>query len=311
MKKFFPLCLILIVALVWTVSIAGNLDKVPTANSSQQTEVDKSQNLDAVQADEMTPEKAARIRADKDARHEEILRSMAGEEDISSEIGIEDPSELTTNVGGPALPEFYPQATTIADLYMPDSERRMIELKADGIIDASERAEYEQLLAEATPAVEIPMPLNIVSESEPNDVCTDADPMACGDTVWCATQTTGQDDHDWFTFTLAADQNVIIETHPTNGACDPASSDTYLELWSGDCQVLIASDDDGGFGYFSLIAMPLTAGTYAIHEDNTVWGSDGSYHLSVTCCDAPPNDNCADVTPVALPGNTPLSLIHI
>jgi hypothetical protein len=313
MKKFFPLCLLLIVALVWTVSIASTFDRTPTANSSKQT-VDKSQDLDAVQGDEMTPEKAARIQADKEARHEEILRSLTGEsEEISSETSVEYPSDITTNAGGEAAPDYLYGPVTISELSMPGSEFRMRELKDDGVIDANEKAEYEQILAE-TPVIEIPMPLNIVSESEPNDDCSTADPIACGDTVWCATQTTGQDDHDWFTFTLDATYpswKVTIETHPTAGACDPPSSDTYLELWTGDCQTLITDDDDGGVGFFSLITINLLPGSYAIHEDNTVWSSDGSYHLSVICEEdtcfglAPPNDLCTSVTPVALPANTP------
>ncbi|MHC4707885.1 MAG: hypothetical protein ACYS8I_12470, partial [Planctomycetota bacterium] len=176
------------------------------------------------------------------------------------------------------------------------SEYRMRQLKADGVIDADERAEYERLLAE-TPVVEFPVPFSIVSENEPNDDCASADPIACGDTVWCATQdSTVGDNHDWFAFTLDNTYSfwrVVIETHPTAGACDPASADTYLELWSGDCQAIITLNDDGGVNLFSLIDIILPPGTYNIHEDNTIWYSDGSYHLSVLCAEYTPClENC-------------------
>ena len=50
MKKFFPLCLILIVALVWTVSIAGSDERAPTSNSEQMTQkalaIEKEKTLD-------------------------------------------------------------------------------------------------------------------------------------------------------------------------------------------------------------------------------------------------------------------------
>ncbi|UCE66305.1 MAG: hypothetical protein JSU85_15930, partial [Candidatus Zixiibacteriota bacterium] len=135
----------------------------------------------------------------------------------------------------------------------PASASRMKDIKADGVIDASERAEYEQLLSLA-PSVELPVPLNKVSEVEPNNTCETGNPIACGDTVWCAAHTMDLDDHDWYTFTLASDQHVTIQTHPTGGVCDPAMDDTYLELWTGDCQTMVASNDDINYdedNYFS------------------------------------------------------------
>lgn len=130
-----------------------------------------------------------------------------------------------------------------------------------------------------------PLPLNIVTEIEPNNTCDSAQAIACGDTVWCATMTDGQDDNDWYVFTITSARLVTIATHPTSGACDPPMTDTFLHLWTGDCQTWLASDDNGGTGSFSRISMPLAAGTYAINSENS-WNNTGSYHLSVNCDDA-------------------------
>jgi len=295
MKKLLALYLIIIMALVWTVAVAGSMENAATITSNQQVKIDKVGEGTGQKAvnNEMTAEKAARIAADQ----------------AFQAVGQEAVHEVLGNYVGEIVPQ--PFNSTDAPVSVapfgepvkaPDAETRMKDIKRDGVIDAGERAEYEQLLADQ-PVVEIPMPLNIVSETEPNDDCASADPIACGDTVWCATHTYGNDDHDWYTFTLTSDQNVAIETHPTSGACDPAMSDTYLELWTGDCQTFITADDDGGVGWFSLISMNLAAGTYAIHSDNSIYAQAGSYHLSLICTSPQPIWNCTDTPPDGkLPG---------
>jgi hypothetical protein len=70
MKKFFPLYLILIVALIWTVTGASSADKADNAIFTKQVRGEKAAKAQPAAIDEMTPEKAARIRADKEARHE-------------------------------------------------------------------------------------------------------------------------------------------------------------------------------------------------------------------------------------------------
>jgi hypothetical protein len=154
----------------------------------------------------------------------------------------------------------------------------------DGVISFSERINYERLHSQS--AHEKPLlPLNIVSEIEPNNTCDSAQAIACGDTVWCATMAEGQDDNDWYVFTITSARLVTIATHATSGVCEPAMTNTYLHLWTGDCQTWLASDDDGGPGFFSLISIPLAAGTYAINSEN-YWDNTGSYHLSLDCDNA-------------------------
>ena len=260
MKKFFPLCLILIVALVWTVSIAG--DEGFLSKTHQPGEAQKAPAI-------------------------EKERTVAKTGRVAPRIARDDTNEIPFETVAPKVRTF---------------GERMKEIKADGVISSNERAEYEELLSLAAPGVELPMPLNIVSESEVNDSCQVADPIACGDTVWCADLTYTDDDVDWYTFTLAERKQVTIETHPTGTDCQVASmTDTYLELWEAPCDSMIAYNDDINYptNPFSRITTNLNAGTYAIYTDD--YWSDGSYHLSLLCEDIPPVWACWEAPPDTIP----------
>ncbi|UCE65825.1 MAG: hypothetical protein JSU85_13335 [Candidatus Zixiibacteriota bacterium] len=308
MKKFFPLCLLLVVALVWMVSIAGSDERAPTLNSEQITQ----------KAPAIEKEKAVVETDVQEARRSlPVYQSQKVSEPASTitrEKLLESTGELT-----PTLMSLEPAKSAIptirgekaARVARDDTDKipfltagpgerasseRMKEIKADGVISPDERSEYEELLSLAVPRAEIPMPLSQVPESEPNDSCHMADPVACGDTVWCASLAAGQDDEDWYTFTLSSAMQVRIETHPTGGDCMISSmTDTYLELWEAPCDSMIASNDDIDYptNAFSRIVMDLSAGTYAILTDSR-WSS-GSYHLSLLCCDeTPSNADCAN-----------------
>jgi hypothetical protein len=286
MKKFFPLCLLLIVALVWTVSIASNFDRTPTANSKEKAAVEKPRST--VEQPAVRQSAKGKFVPDFPVNTEPVYldrtpTATAGEAEEAPRIAAERAGE--------------PVVVPVEMGQRSASAKRMKDIKADGVISPDERALYEELLSMAAPGVELPMPLNIVSESEVNDSCHLADPIACGDTVWCATLTAGQDDNDWYTFTLSTAQNVTIETHPTAGACDPAMDDTYLELWEAPCDSMIAYNDDIGYpNYFSRIVINLPAGIYAINSAN-YYSQTGSYHLSVLCQDIVPDWNCVDDPP--------------
>jgi len=245
--------------------------------------------------------KAQATKAEKDARQTAMERSLVEESTPSSE-GVEVSPDLLSNKGpAPLTPFIFETPVSIAEDRNPSPDMRIKQLKADGVIDASERAEYQLLLADQ-PTIELPTPLNTVSETEPNDDCTSADTVACGDTIWCATLTDGSDESDYYTFTIGTDQNVTIETHATAGACDPAMTDTYIYLYNSDCTVTIASNDDGGVGLFSLIQLNLAAGTYVVESYN-YWSNTGSYHMSILCTDPLPLWNCTDTPPDGkLPG---------
>lgn len=95
-------------------------------------------------------------------------------------------------------------------------------------------------------------------------------------------------DQDWARFTLNQTSGVTLSTDGTSG-------DTILYLYNSSLG-LIASDDDGGNGYFSLITRscatdPLAAGTY--YAKVVSYGGSSSVpryslNLSTSTCPAPP-----------------------
>jgi len=286
---------------ICALSYAGGIKKTPITGLVDKTEgINQTvENTAVVESDHINPEKAGSICEMETLRPVTIMEAgdIRVENEKAESFDIIKHNEFHINTGRGR------------SAGLGRAKARLIEIKEDGIVTAEEKEEIARIASDF--GVEpLPVPLNIVSETEPNDVCTSADQIACGDTVWCATQTAGSDDHDWFVFTLDNGEpswNVAIETHPTGGACNPASTDTYLELWELPCDSLIAYDDDGGYIYFSLITITLPPGTYAIHEDNSVWESDGSYHLSLICVPTPPspaNDLCGDAVTVSVPSST-------
>jgi hypothetical protein len=299
MKKFFPLCLLLIVALVWTVSIASSFDRTPTASSDEKVFIEKPKST----VEKPVVQKQVQKRIVRDVpRRTEPIDFFDGVPTATSQE-----AEEAARVAGERAGEI-----TVVPIEMGQrsaSAKRMKEIKADGVISSDERSLYEELRSISAPGAELPMPLNIVSESEVNDSCQIADPVACGDTVWCATLTDGTDDEDWYTFTLTENQTVTIETHPTGTDCqDPSMGDTYLELWEAPCDSMIAYNDDIGgtpWNLFSRIIINLPPGTYAILSGNP-WDETGSYHLSILCEDLVPEWYCAEDPPwyTVPPGKT-------
>jgi hypothetical protein len=180
---------------------------------------------------------------------------------------------------------------------------RMEALKADGVISADELDEYRAILAEYQGSP-LPQPLNQVSESEPNEDCQSADPVACGDTVWCATINGTDDVLDYFVFTLDDTYDyweVTIETHAGDDCSDPTDpvGDTQLTLYNSDCTTELDYNDDGGDGLYSLIVKNgLEANEAYVAMVNAYGTNTGDYHISFLCAEGtgpPPNDNCVGV----------------
>jgi hypothetical protein len=131
------------------------------------------------------------------------------------------------------------------------------------------------------------------NEQEPNDTCPGPLTIACGDVVYGELAPSG--DWDWFPFSTDQTYRVTIGTQDDPGA--PQDTDTYLELWSGDCSVLLAEDDDSGPSWYSLIIEELPAGDYNIKVRGYGDFSTGTYMMFLTCEVPPPppeNDTCAD-----------------
>ncbi|MFC1601037.1 DVUA0089 family protein [Candidatus Sumerlaeota bacterium] len=91
-------------------------------------------------------------------------------------------------------------------------------------------------------------------DHEPDDVYTSAKELSPG-VPHAGHSINPIGDVDWVTFALAEDSDIVLETSGVSG-------DTILYLYASDGVALLDSDDDGGTGLFSSIAVSLTAGTY-------------------------------------------------
>ena len=113
-----------------------------------------------------------------------------------------------------------------------------------------------------------------VNETEGlNDVCP-GEPYLPGD-VYHAAITAG--DHDYVSFSANAGDMITVGTD----ADGTPTVDTYLQLLADDCSTVLAFDDDGGPGLYSLIsnfAAPYT-GNYVAHVRGFGTASAGLYKL--------------------------------
>ena len=105
--------------------------------------------------------------------------------------------------------------------------------------------------------------LNLTSFSSNDDFEPDGDHLHATSLVPGAAQWhsigDGGDDVDWFTFQLGSGSEVSLETYGAEG-------DTQMFLYSsaGVPSDQLASDDDSGIGYFSLLELTLAPGRYYV-----------------------------------------------
>ncbi len=124
-----------------------------------------------------------------------------------------------------------------------------------------------------------------VTESEPNDAFSQADPVQCGDTVYCA-QLASAADADNFRFTAALGDSVFLLTFGCNGS----QTNTFLVLCDANDSVL-AVNDNGGAQYFSQIRRAITeTGEYVVRVLRGGPSADSTYSLSIECPHPPPED---------------------
>lgn len=102
----------------------------------------------------------------------------------------------------------------------------------------------------------------LTTDAEPNADTATASPLTTAPAVSLA-NIEAAGDQDYFSFTLAADSHVILETGPSGDTTLPAS-DTMLELYDDQGNLVAENEDKGFFDYFSKIEMDLAAGTYYV-----------------------------------------------
>jgi hypothetical protein len=142
------------------------------------------------------------------------------------------------------------------------------------------------------------VPTSVLPEQEPNGVCP-GQAMACGDEIQPAALDPAGD-LDWFSFYVDETfRCVTIGTDSYQGS----STDTYLELYDACDGSILAYDDDGGPGLFSLISQFIAPhpGTYYVKVRGYSQTTVGAYTLFLWCTDLPlppPNDRCEGAYPI-------------
>ncbi len=134
-------------------------------------------------------------------------------------------------------------------------------------------------------------------EAEPNGDCASATVITAGDPMMAAIDPAG--DLDYFEFTTAGGC-YTFSTYPGDGQ---VGGDTQMNLLADDCATVVAYNDDGGEGLYSMFQVDLAAGTYfvVINEYGNN-GVIGAYVLDIVECPAPPENDTCDGAIVLLDG---------
>jgi hypothetical protein len=125
-------------------------------------------------------------------------------------------------------------------------------------------------------------------EQEPNDTCP-GQSTACDDVVNPSFLTAGE--QDWFTFYVTAGSTLTLGTDVVNVG---DNTDTYIELYFECGGVILAQDDDGGPGFYSLISnyTAQNTGNYNLKVRGFGAGSTGPYKVFFQCVVLPTGACC-------------------
>ncbi|RPH94362.1 hypothetical protein EHM69_07630 [candidate division KSB1 bacterium] len=117
-----------------------------------------------------------------------------------------------------------------------------------------------------------------ISESEPNNLFAEADPVQCGDTVVCAILSSIYD-VDHFRFDVYSGDSIIAMTFD----CAGSETNTLMVLYDNRDSV-VAVNDNSGPGMFSRIVYRATyTGYYIVRVIAVVLEGDSAYNLQVYC----------------------------
>lgn len=134
---------------------------------------------------------------------------------------------------------------------------------------------------------------NVTPDSyEDDDTYSDAKVITSGETQLHNFDIAG--DNDWMQITVSAGDNYVFETSQAGSS----STDTYMCLYNTDGTTILANDDDGGSGYYSLINYTFaTAGTYYImvrpYSTSTSYIGD-QYNITATLGTPPVLNDAGD-----------------
>jgi len=153
----------------------------------------------------------------------------------------------------------------------------------------------------------------------PNDFCSGALPIACGDVVTGSTTAATPDSEApcvvsntsngvWYTFT--GDGSLVTAT-----TCNAGNLyDTKISVYAGSCDSLsciAGNDDDNGCVYdpfYSTVTWIADAGTDYFILVHGFGSETGTFELSLTCSAPLENDDCSGATPVTLVNGTPVTI---
>ncbi|OQY26012.1 MAG: hypothetical protein B6244_14410, partial [Candidatus Cloacimonetes bacterium 4572_55] len=145
--------------------------------------------------------------------------------------------------------------------------------------------------------------LHIQCDSDQSGSCDDATSIACGGSA--SGDLGGNDDYDYFTFTLSERKYVKIHTE--------GSTDTRGYLYQDNCTDQIENDNNdwGGDGHNFLIDHELDAGTYYVRvrnyndpaHPNPTGNTTGPYSIHIECVDDQGED-CASASAIVCDSTT-------
>jgi hypothetical protein len=135
-----------------------------------------------------------------------------------------------------------------------------------------------------------------VTEHEPNNSIETANPIACGDTVYCAVLS-DQMDLDHFRFSAYIRDSIVVRTF----SCEGSNTNTYIVLYDDRDSVLAVDDNTGPAEFSEIRYVAPRTGNYIVRVFHFLALTDTSYNLVVNCTEHPMEGYDLCTTPRIIP----------
>ncbi|MBU1920722.1 hypothetical protein KKG66_07740 [bacterium] len=125
----------------------------------------------------------------------------------------------------------------------------------------------------------IPFAFGAVSETEPNNQLSQPNLIQCGDTVLCANLPIGDFDH--YRFLAPGGDTLYCRTF----ACGDDNTNTYIALFTDDCQCVAYDFSNSGPMYYSTVGYWVQESAYfrlRVMRGDQVYDADSTYSLCVS-----------------------------